>query len=47
MTGEMAQRLRVLAALTEDPGSVSSTHRAGSQQSATPPLPEDLEPFVL
>ena len=37
--GETAQKLRALAALAEDPGSVPSTHMA-AQRSATP-VPRD------
>lgn len=44
MTGEMAQWLRTLAALTEAPGSVPVTHTEGSQLLITP-IPRDLIPL--
>jgi hypothetical protein len=40
---EMAQQLRALAALAEDPGSIPSTHNGSSHLSLTP-VPTDLTP---
>lgn len=42
--GEAAQWLKVLAALTEDENSVTSTHFSGASRPQVTPAPGDLTP---